>query len=105
MEKFMVARVFIGSVLLLACFGCTSQQSDNITSIPDKDEKSVTITIESDKEVGDIYNFWSTSVTTCEYIFNHPLDAAAIKREAPFVKYYNFVRFLGGRHDDKYEFC
>lgn len=54
------------------------------------------IKVDPSAVVGELYNFWSTSVTTSQDYFADKSRHAGLRENHPFAKYINCVRFLGG---------
>jgi xylan 1,4-beta-xylosidase len=61
----------------------------------------ITLSINADKQIGIMYNFWSTSVCTSQDFFTEEGLPPRLKRKYPFTEYFNCVRMLGGRADKK----
>lgn len=64
-------------------------------------DEEVTIKVNAEVELGELYNFWSTSVQTTQGDFADRANHQRIREQHPFAKYINCVRFLGGRYGRK----
>lgn len=57
--------------------------------------------VDLNTSVGECYNFWSVKNFTYQDIFDQPLGKEAFRRNHPYSKYINCIRFIGGRSDGK----
>jgi len=60
-----------------------------------------TVTVDADRPIGPCYNFWSIRNFTSQHMFPDPEQRERIRRNDPFMKYANCVRFIGGRGDGR----
>ncbi len=56
----------------------------------------ITITVDADEELGELYNFWNVFPVTVQAPFKNEQKHAELRRLYPYAKYINCVRFLGG---------
>lgn len=58
--------------------------------------KDITILIDADKELGELYNFWNVFPVTVQAPFKDEEQHEQLRKLYPYAKYINCVRFLGG---------
>lgn len=62
------------------------------------------VSVDTDRTVGPLYNFWSTRPMINANRFNGRGFRESIEPIKSYVTSYNFVRMLGGRNDDQQEY-
>jgi len=89
----------IGMILLAVCISLhgTSLVSAEEPSVPD----TLAISIDTDKNVGPCYRFWTVNVFTSQHQFLEDRFARTLKDSKPTMESVNCVRLLGGRHDQR----
>lgn len=63
-----------------------------------------TLQVNADEVAGEIYPFWTTSVTTTQDYFADKTAHRRVRESNPFARYINCVRFLGGINEKKNDF-
>jgi xylan 1,4-beta-xylosidase len=74
--------------------------SDPLTP-PDLMPGERSVTVRTDREVGDCYPFWTVANCNGPHRFLQPGYAAAFKKGSPFISQINAVYLLGGRYCDQ----